>query len=154
MNLKSREWVRFISYLAVTLIHVPPSPQVHAGISAHAEDNIHFAMQKQGLDNFKIEEGLPVILGEQVTLVSVISPIERRSLSLLVWDWALASNISRVLADLASRGKDGWLVYCFPRRMGAQTVDSRTNLSNSGIVEDDVVRVRCLVLFGMCLSGL
>jgi hypothetical protein len=38
--------------------------------------------------------------------------------------------------------------------MGAQTVDGRGDLSDSSIVEDDVVRVWCVVLFGISLAGL
>jgi hypothetical protein len=38
--------------------------------------------------------------------------------------------------------------------MGAQTVDGRGDLSDSSIVEDDVVRVWCVVLFRISLAGL
>lgn len=111
-------------------------------------------MQKQGLDNFKTEESLSVILLELVTLIPVISPVKRRSLPLLVRDWALTFGVSLMLADLTARRKDGWLVVSFPTLVGAQTVDSRGDFSDSSLVEDDVVRVWCVVSFGISLAGL
>ena len=59
-----------------------------------------------------------------------------------------------MLADLAARGKDGRLVLGFPRLMGAQTVDGRGDLSDSSIIEDDIVRVWCVVAFEISLAGL
>lgn len=118
------------SHLAIARRHFPPSPEVHVRVCAHTKDDVHFAIQKQRLDQFEIEKGFSIDQEEAVAMVLLVLPIKCSRFSFLIWDrtWALAFMLLFLVR------KDVLATSTHLRQMGAPSAHSRSDFPDGVII--------------------